>query len=82
MAPIPAGYLADHVSSRGRLLVLTFWWLAIGYGLAALAPGFWSLAMLLAIAGTGNAAWHPIATGVLTRDNKDGGARALGVHRP
>ena len=80
LAYIPAGLLADHVSNRGRLLIATFWWVAIGYGLAAMAPGFWSLAMLLAVAGMGNAAWHPIATGVLTRDNKQARARALGIH--
>lgn len=80
LAYIPAGYLADHVSNRGRLLVVTFWWVAVGYGVAALAPGFWSLAVLLAVAGMGNAAWHPIATAVLTHDNKDGRAKALGVH--
>jgi len=80
LAYIPAGFLADHVSNRGRLLSATFWWVAIGYGLAALAPGFWSLAILLAIAGMGNAAWHPIATGVLTRDNREGRAQALGIH--
>lgn len=80
LAYIPAGLLADHVSNRGRLLVATFWWVAFGYGLAALAPGFWSLAILLAIAGMGNAAWHPIATGMLTRDNRKGRARALGIH--
>lgn len=80
VAYIPAGFLADHVSNRGRLLVATFWWVAIGYALAALSPGFWSLAVLLAVAGMGNAAWHPIATGVLTRDNKNGRARALGIH--
>lgn len=80
LAYIPAGYLADHVSNRGRLLVVTFWWVAIGYGLAALAPGFWSLAVLFAVAGMGNAAWHPIATSILTRDNKDGRAKALGIH--
>ncbi|GAA5080891.1 MFS transporter [Roseibacterium beibuensis] len=80
LAYIPAGRMADHVSNRGGLLVVTFWWVAIGYGLAALAPGFWSLAVLLAVAGMGNAAWHPIATGVLTRDNKDGRAKALGIH--
>lgn len=28
----------------------------------------------------GDAAWHPIATGVLTRDNKTGRAQALGIH--
>ena len=80
LAYIPAGFLADHVSNRGRLLVATFWWVAIGYGLAAFSPGFWSLAMLLAVAGMGDAAWHPIATGVLTRDNKETRARALGIH--
>ncbi|MEM7058303.1 MAG: MFS transporter [Pseudomonadota bacterium] len=80
LAYIPAGFLSDHVSNRGRLLAVTFWWVAIGYGLAAMAPGFWSLAVLLAVAGMGNAAWHPIATGVLTRDNRDGRARALGIH--
>ena len=80
LAYIPAGILADRVSDRGRLLLVTFWWVAVGYGLAALSTGFWSLAILLAIAGMGNAAWHPIATGVLTRDKKHGRAAALGVH--
>ncbi len=80
IAYIPAGIFADHVSDSGRLLVATFWWVAIGYILAALAPGYWSLAMLLAVAGMGNAAWHPIATSVLTRNNRNRRAHALGVH--
>jgi len=80
LAYIPAGIVADHVSNRGRLLVATFWWVAIGYGLAALAPGYWSLALLLALAGMGNAAWHPIAAGVLTRESRDRRAHALGIH--
>ncbi len=80
LAYLPAGILADHVSNRGRLLAATFWWVAIGYLLAAMAPGFWSLALLLAVAGLGDAAWHPIATGVLTRDNKNRRAHVLGIH--
>jgi len=80
LAYFPAGVLADHVSNRGRLLVATFWWVVAGYLLAATAPGFWSLALLLAIAGMGDAAWHPIATGVLTRDNKQRRAQVLGIH--
>ncbi len=80
LAYIPAGFLADHVSNRGRPLIATFWWVAVGYVLAAMAPGFWGLAILLAVAGMGNAAWHPIATGVLTRDNKEKRAHALGIH--
>lgn len=80
LAYLPAGILADHVSNRGRLLTATFWWVAVGYLLAAMAPGFWSLALLLALAGLGDAAWHPIATGVLTRDNKNRRAHVLGIH--
>ncbi len=80
LAYLPAGILTDHVSDRGRLLVATFWWVAIGYALAATAPGFWSLALLLAIAGMGDAAWHPIATGVLTRENRQRRAHVLGIH--
>ncbi|MEM7225715.1 MAG: MFS transporter [Pseudomonadota bacterium] len=80
LAYLPAGILTDHVSNRGRLLVATFWWVAVGYLLAAMAPGFWSLALLLAVAGMGDAAWHPIATGVLTREIKGRRAHVLGVH--
>lgn len=80
LAYLPAGILTDHVSNRGRLLLATFWWVAVGYLLASLAPGFWSLALLLAIAGMGDAAWHPIATGVLTREAKERRAHVLGIH--
>lgn len=80
LAYLPAGILADHVSNRGRLLVATFWWVAVGYLLAAMAPGFWSLALLLAIAIMGDAAWHPIASGVLIRENKERRAHVLGIH--
>ena len=80
LAYLPAGILADHVANRGRLLVGTFWWVAVGYLLAAMAPGFWSLALLLAVAGMGDAAWHPIATGVLTRNRKERRAHVLGIH--
>jgi len=79
-AYLPAGILADHVSNRGRLLVATFWWGVVGYLLATIAPGFWSLALLLAVAGLGDAAWHPIATGVLTRESRDRRAHVLGIH--
>lgn len=80
LAYLPAGMLADRVANRGRLLVATVWWVAAGYGLAAMAPGFWSLALLLSLAGMGNAAWHPIATGVLSRAAGDRRAHALGMH--
>jgi MFS family permease len=80
LAYLPAGLAADHTRRRGLLLLLTFWWVAIGYFIASLAPGYWSLTILLAIAVMGDAAWHPIATGALTQLMPDRKARALGVH--
>lgn len=80
IAYVPAGMLTDHVSDRGRLLMLTFWWCGIGYVLASFAGDFWALALLLAIAGMGDAAWHPIATGVLVQRLPERRGEALGVH--
>ena len=80
LAYFPAGILADRVRHQGRLLLTTFWWVTLGYLLASQAPGFWSLAVLLAFAGMGDAAWHPIATGVLVRQMPDRRGQALGIH--
>jgi len=76
----PAGLIADRVANRGLLLLATFWWVAIGFLVASFAPGFWSIALLLAIAGLGDAAWHPIATGVLVQALPKRRAHALGIH--
>ena len=80
LAYLPAGILADRLSNQGRLLHLTFLWVAVGYSLGALAPDFWTIAIMLAIAGLGDAAWHPIATGVLVRLRPHRRAEALGIH--
>ena len=80
IAYVPAGMLTDHVSNRGRLLMLTFWWCGIGYLLASFASDFWALALLLAIAGMGDAAWHPMATGVLVQQLPGRRGEALGIH--
>jgi MFS family permease len=80
LAYLPAGIIADRFQNQGRLLLLTFWWVGIGYIAASRAPGFLSLAFLLAIAGMGDATWHPIATGILTRQMPSRRGQALGVH--
>lgn len=80
LALAPSGILADRVSNRGRLLLLTFWWVTVGYLVASFADGFWALTLLLAFAGLGDAAWHPIATGVLAEQAPSRRAHALGVH--
>ncbi len=80
IAYLPAGYLTDIVANRGRLLIGTFVWVAAGYFIASFADTFWLFGILVALAGLGDAAWHPIATGVLTREHADRKAHALGVH--
>lgn len=80
LAYLPAGMLADHVANRGVLLAATFFWVGFGYLTASFADGFWVFAILIAIAGMGDAAWHPIATGVLAQLHKARRAYALGMH--
>lgn len=80
MAYLPAGMFADHVANRGFLLAGTFFWVGTGYLMASFADGFWVFAILIAVAGMGDAAWHPIATGVLAQIHKTRRAYALGMH--
>ena len=80
LAYIPAGLLADHVANRGILLLATFFWVGFGYLAASFVDGFWIFAFLIAVAGMGDATWHPIATGVLAQMHKTRRAYALGVH--
>ena len=77
---IPAGLVTDHSSRRGLLFVTTFVWVVIGYVGASFAPGFWTLTLLLAVAGMGTSAWHPLATGTLTQGMPGQRARVLGLH--
>ncbi len=80
LAYFPSGMLADHVANRGILLAATFFWVGIWYLAASFADGFWIFAILISIAGMGDAAWHPIATGVLVQMHKTRRAYALGMH--
>jgi len=80
LAYIPAGVLSDRSTRPGLLMLLSFWWVAIGYLSATLAPGFWGVTLLLAVAVMGDAFWHPIATGVLVKAMPAQRAQALGIH--
>jgi len=80
LAYIPAGIFADRSTRPGYLMLLSFWWVAIGYFSATLAPGFWSVTLLLAFAVMGDAFWHPIATGVLVKEMPKRRAQVLGIH--
>jgi len=80
LAYLPAGIMADRSSRPGYLMLLTFWWVAIGYLSATLVPGFWAVTLLLAFGVMGDAFWHPVATGVLVKEMPNRRAHALGVH--
>ncbi len=77
---IPAGIIADRVSNQGMLMLVSFWWVAAGYFVATLAPGFWPVTLLLAVGVMGDAFWHPVATGVLVKSMPDRRAQVLGIH--
>ena len=80
LAYIPAGLIADRSIRPGYLMLLSFWWVAIGYLTASLAPGFWAVTLLLAFGVMGDAFWHPIATGVLVKEMPSRRAQVLGIH--
>jgi MFS family permease len=80
LAYIPAGVISDRSTRPGFLMLLSFWWVAIGYLTATLVPGFWAITLLLAVGVMGDAFWHPIATGVLVKEMPGRRAQALGIH--
>jgi len=80
LAYIPAGVISDRSTRPGFLMLLSFWWVAIGYLSATLVPGFWAITLLLAFGVMGDAFWHPIATGVLVKEMPQRRAHALGIH--
>ena len=80
IAYAPAGLLGDRIHRRGLLLLVSFWWVAIGFFAASFAPNYWALVILLALASAGVAAWHPVATGVMVEQMAERKAQALGIH--
>ena len=80
LAYIPAGIISDRSTRPGLLMLLSFWWVAIGYLCATLVPGFWAVTLLLAFGVMGDAFWHPVATGVLVKERPERRAQALGIH--
>jgi MFS family permease len=80
LAYIPAGVISDRSTRPGFLMLLSFWWVAIGYLTATLVPGFWAITLLLAVGVMGDAFWHPVATGVLVKEMPRQRAQVLGIH--
>ncbi len=80
LAYIPAGICSDRSSRPGLLMLLSFWWVALGYLSATLVPGFWAITLLLAVGVMGDAFWHPVATGTLVKAMPGRRAQVLGIH--
>ncbi|MYB34400.1 MAG: MFS transporter [Gammaproteobacteria bacterium] len=77
---VPAGIIADRTRNSGLLMLISFWWVAIGYFLSTLVPGFWLITLFLAIGVMGDAFWHPVATGILVKTMPKRRAQVLGIH--
>jgi predicted MFS family arabinose efflux permease len=74
-APLLAARVAG--SDRRRLLTLWLVWYAVGHALAALAPNFWTLAIVRTVTLLGAAVFTPqagAAIAVMTRPEARGGA--------
>jgi MFS transporter, FSR family, fosmidomycin resistance protein len=69
---IPAGYLADWIPEVA-LLGGGMLWMAVGWAAVALATGFWSLLIILSVAGLGGNAQHPLATAIVSKAYESGG---------
>ncbi len=80
LAYIPAGLIADRSTRPGYLMLMSFWWVVVGYLTASLVPGFWLVTLLLAFGVMGDAFWHPVATGVLVKEMPSRRAQVLGIH--
>lgn len=80
IAYLPAGIFMDRLSERGKWLTITFFWAALGYILASYTNGYWALAAFMAFAAAGDAAWHPMATGILVKAAPTQRAKVLGIH--
>lgn len=65
IAQTPAGFLVDRFGAR-RILLAGLALLAAAVGLAGLAPTYWALLPVAALAGLGNSVFHPADYAILT----------------
>lgn len=80
MGYLPAGILGDRIGNRNMLLLVSIFWVVLGYLAASVSPGYWIVVPLLVLAAAGDAAWHPIATGTMAQQMPQRRAYALSIH--
>src|SRR5262249_61307955 len=64
LAQTPAGFLVDRFGAR-RVLLAGLSLQATAVALFGLAPSYWALLPLAALAGLGNSVFHPAASAIL-----------------
>lgn len=75
-----AGFLVDHLGAR-RVLLAGMVLLSGAMALAALAPSYWALLLVAAVAGLGNSVFHPADYSILNASvSPRRVARAYSVH--
>jgi MFS family permease len=80
LAQTPAGLLVDRFGAR-RVLLAGLALLATAVGLEGLAPTYWALLPLAALAGLGNSVFHPAGYALLTaRVSEARLGRAYSIH--
>jgi MFS family permease len=80
MGYLPAGILGDRISNRSLLLLISIFWVVLGYLAASVSPVYWIVVPLLVLAAAGDAVWHPIATGTMVQQMPQRKAYALSIH--
>jgi MFS family permease len=80
LSQTPAGFLVDRLGPR-RVLLTGLSLLAGSIGLAGLAPTYWALLPLAALAGLGNSVFHPADYAIMTASVGEGRlGRAYAFH--
>ncbi|MBM3569948.1 MAG: MFS transporter, partial [Alphaproteobacteria bacterium] len=76
---LPSSLLGERMGAR-RLLVLGTAAMGLTYALLALAPGFWSLALLLFLTGLASSVQHPLSATLVTQSAGAAHRTAMGVY--
>jgi MFS family permease len=81
IAQTACGFLVDHLGAR-RILFVGLALLAGAIFLCGLAPGYWSILLLMVVAGLGNAVFHPADYAILGGSIERGRlGLAYGIHQ-
>jgi FSR family fosmidomycin resistance protein-like MFS transporter len=80
VASIPSGFFADLAKRRNVLLGICLILLGLGSFGMSVAPGFFMLAIFMAMSGMGGGGFHPQSLAILSAAYREKRAFAIGLH--